>query len=98
MSDASANPFSEQVITAVATHMNMDHLDSSLRIVQVLGGRSDATSAKLHSLDGEAVEFEAVIAGSPQVVRVPWQQPISERGEIRVEIERMNVEACTVLG
>lgn len=98
MSDTSTNPFSQQVIDGVASHMNLDHLDNSLRIVQTLGSQPDATSAEVSGLDGDGIDFAAVIDGKPHTVRVPWQHPLTERPEIRAEVERMDAEACRLLG
>jgi hypothetical protein len=95
---ATANPFSQQVVDAVADHMNMDHPEDSLLIVRSLGARPEATGARVGGLDGEAIEFEAVIDGKPETVRVPWSESLTERAQIRVEVTRMYYDACAALG
>lgn len=94
----SANPFSDQVIDAVRSHMNMDHTDDSLLIVRSLGGRAAATAAEMSTMDGDAVEFTATVDGNTEAVRVPWSEPLTERGQVRVEITRMYHDACAALG
>ncbi|MGH3492462.1 MAG: DUF2470 domain-containing protein [Sciscionella sp.] len=93
-----SNPFSQHVVDAVADHMNMDHPEDSLLIVRSLGGQPGATSATVGGLDGDAIEFDAVINGQPEAVRVPWSEPLSERAQIRVEVTRMYYDACHALG
>lgn len=94
----SQNPFSADVIDAVRDHMNLDHQDDSLLIVRSLGGRPEATAATMSGMDGTAIEFDATIGGAPETVRVPWSEPLSERGQVRVEVTRMYHEACASLG
>lgn len=92
------NPFDQQVIDAVALHMNQDHPQDSLLIVRALGGRADATAASVVGLDGDAIEFEAVVSDRVERVRVPWSEPITQRPRIRAEVTRMYHEACAALG
>ncbi|MDI2132439.1 DUF3598 family protein [Yinghuangia seranimata] len=95
---AQANPFGEQIIAAVVDHMNLDHPEDSLLIVRSLGQRPEATSAETVGLDGEGIDFKAVVGGAEETVRVPWSAPISERPQIRVEVTRMYYDACAALG
>lgn len=92
------NPFSPQVIDAVADHMNTDHPEDSLLIVRSLGARPDASAASVGGLDGDGIDFTAVINGTDETVRVPWSEPLTERTQIRVEVTRMYYEACEALG
>lgn len=98
MSTEKANPFDEKVIDGVSSHMNLDHEDDSLLIVRSLGNRPNAESATVSYLDGEGLDFEAIEGGKKSTVRVPWSKPLTERGEVRVDIERMYYEACAALG
>lgn len=93
-----SNPFNQQVIDAVTGHMNEDHPEDNLLIVKALGHQPAATAAVMTTMDGDAAEFEAQVDGASQVVRVPWSKPLSERGEVRVEVTRMYYEACELLG
>lgn len=98
MTAAAANPFSQQVVDAVASHMNLDHPEDSLLIVRSLGAQPTATAASVSGLDGDAITFEAVIDGQPQPVQVPWSTTLTERPQIRAEVTRMYYEACEALG
>jgi putative heme iron utilization protein len=91
MTDANRtpSPFPPAVVDAVVAHMNADHLEDSLAIVRSLGGRPDATSARMVGLDGVAGHFRVEGPTGAAVVSVPWSRPISERAEIREELARM---------
>lgn len=91
------NPFAPDVVQAVARHMNNEHDDDALMIVQTLGGMPEATAATVTFLDGAGVEF-AVAGGGERTVRVPWSRPLTERPEIRQEFVRMYHEAAKALG
>jgi len=95
---AAANPFNEEIIAAVATHMNRDHAEDSLLIVKALGNRPDATSAEVVALDGTTIDFKAVVDGAEEIVRVPWNTAVTERSQIRIEVTRMYHDACAALG
>lgn len=92
------NPFSQDIIDAVCDHMNLDHQDDSLLIVKALGSHPEATAATMSGMDGTAIEFDATIDGARQTVRVPWSEPLSERGQVRVEVTRMYHDSCAKLG
>lgn len=79
-------------------HMNADHANDSLLIVKALGGESTATSATMSGMDGEAIEFDAVVNGVTKRVRIPWSSPLTERAQVRPEVVRMYREACARLG
>jgi hypothetical protein len=96
--NATQNPFSEQVIDAVRNHMNLDHTDDSLLIVRSLGKTPDATAAEVSGLDGAKLEFAATVGDRQTTVTVPWSAPITERPQIRAEIEQMYQDACSALG
>lgn len=97
MSD-STNPFSQDVVDAVRDHMNLDHQDDALLIVKALGDRPHAIAATMSGMDGSAIEFDATVDGSQETVRVPWSEPLTERGQVRIEVTRMYHEACATLG
>ena len=98
MSEAPASPFNQQIVDAVADHMNLDHPEDSLLIVRSLGGQPTATEASVSDLDGESITFTALVDGTSQPVRVPWSTPLTERPQIRTEVTRMYYEACAQLG
>ncbi len=87
-----------EVVAAVKRHMNDDHRDDALRIVQGLGARPDATEASMADLTSEGAVFEAAAGDRRDHVTVPWARPIAERMDIRLDIVRMHDEACAALG
>jgi hypothetical protein len=98
VSEAKAGPFNQQVVDAVARHMNRDHPEDSLLIVRSLGAQPSATAASVSTLDAVSVTFDAVIEGRQQTVRVPWSTELTERAQIRGEVTRMYFDACEALG
>jgi hypothetical protein len=89
----------DDVIAAIARHMNDDHVDDSLLIVQTLGGRPDATNVFMSGLDGDGVIFDVTSDTERGIeVRVPWSAPIVERPQVRQEVVRMYVDACAQAG
>lgn len=93
------NPFDEDVVAAVARHMNEDHAQDSVLIVRALGGFPDAAAATTTGLDGDAIEFSVTRPGAePVTARIPWSAPLTERAQIRAEVTRMYHEARALLG
>jgi hypothetical protein len=90
--------FDDAIVTAVLAHMNDDHTDDSLDIVQAFGQPS-ATEARMSDLDSEAGVYVAVVDGTEVDVRVPWPGGlISERPQIRHEVVAVHEEALSRLG
>jgi hypothetical protein len=98
VSDAAKNPFSAEIVQAVADHMNRDHREDSLLIVRALGGRPQATAASVTDVDSAAITFDAEVDGRREAVRLPWSAPITARSAIRTEVVRMYYESCIALG
>lgn len=71
--------FEPDVVAAVTGHMNVDHAEESLLIVRAFA-EPGATDARMTSVDSESGEWAVVIAGREQTVRIPWLEPISDRG------------------
>nr|BFE57382.1 hypothetical protein GCM10020063_019080 [Dactylosporangium thailandense] len=93
-----AQPFTPEVVEAVSRHMNADHAADSLLIVRALGGRPSATAAAMTGLDGDGIDFTAVVDGAEVAARVPFGRPLTERAEVRPEVVRLYREACEALG
>lgn len=88
------NPFAPDVVAAVAEHMNDDHEDDSLMIVQTLGAVPDAVAAEVADLDGDGVDFRVTVGGQERTLRLAWSRRLVERREIREEFVRMYREAA----
>ncbi|MBW8483418.1 DUF2470 domain-containing protein [Actinomadura parmotrematis] len=91
-------PFTAEVVEAIARHMNDDHPADCLEIVQALGGRPDATAARMSGLDATGIAFTVTVPGGERAVRVPWAEPLTERAQVRREVVRMSAEARRALG
>jgi hypothetical protein len=88
----------DEVIAAVARHMNDDHAADNVVICRGSGGRPHVHTARLTGLDRDAVEFTATEPGGDVVVRVPFSRPLTERAQIRAEVARMFDESAAALG
>lgn len=89
--------FSDDIVTAVLSHMNGDHTEDSLLIARAFGD-ADAETATMTGLDFEAGVFAYTIGDTTHELRVPWSKPISERPEIRREVVVLYNRACERLG
>ncbi|MCZ4499433.1 MAG: hypothetical protein JWQ74_1986 [Marmoricola sp.] len=90
--------FAPEVVAAVLSHMNDDHGDDSLRIVQAFA-LPDATAALMTDLDGDVAVWSATVGDLTEEVRIAWPAaPITERAEIRREVVVLHEQACLVLG
>ncbi|WP_019633875.1 DUF2470 domain-containing protein [Actinomadura atramentaria] len=92
------SPFTDDVVAAIARHMNDDHPADCLEIVRALGGADAAVSARMSGMDPGGIEFTAVVDGAEVPVRVPWAEPVTERPQVRREVVRMSQKARRVLG
>ena len=88
-----ANPFTAEAIEAICRHMNQDHQEDSLLICRTAGGLPEASRASVRSVDGDGVDFAAMVDGQERTVRVPWGGSITERSEVRMELTRLTLEA-----
>ncbi|RYJ06809.1 MAG: DUF2470 domain-containing protein [Actinomycetales bacterium] len=89
--------FAPDVVAGVLHHMNDDHTDDSLVIVQGHAEPS-ATSAVMTGLDAEGGEWDAVVDGATVSVRVPWTERAVERADLRREVVRLYDAGLVALG
>lgn len=90
MADAPADQvFTPEVIAQVSRHMNTDHGADNLLIVRTLGAIPDAQAAVMAGMDAGGIEFEAETPSGTVRVRLPWGEPVTERGQVRAEVVRM---------
>ncbi len=93
-----SGPFPPDVVAAVVRHMNDDHAEDCLLICRALGGRPDATAARMTGMDADGFDFRATVGGAQVPVRVPFAQRLTERRQVRLEAVRMYRQACELLG
>ncbi|MCW2785520.1 MAG: hypothetical protein JWP74_2037 [Marmoricola sp.] len=90
--------FPPDVVAGVLAHMNGDHADDSLRIIQAFG-LPTASAAEMTWLDSDAGYWSATVGDATREVRIPWPAaPITERSEIRHEVVALHEQACAALG
>ena len=86
------------VVEAVRRHLDDDHAEDNIAICRGVGGRPDATSARMRDLDRDAITFDAETPEGPVVVRVPFSRPLESRPDIRAEVARMYHDSVALLG
>jgi hypothetical protein len=90
--------FSPEVVDAVLAHMNDDHRDDNILIVQAFSGR-EPQAATMSDLDGRGGTWRYTFEGEQHELHVPWSSgEITERPEIRREIVVLYDAACEQLG
>lgn len=90
--------FDPSVVEAVCGHMNGDHADDSLLIVQALGGVEEASAARMVGFDSAGADFVATVAGNEKAVRVPFAAPATDRMGVRKAIVQQYTDACEAAG
>ena len=70
-------------------HMNRDHGQDNLLIVQQLGQLPDAARAMMSGMDSDGIDFVAQSGGHEIDVRLPWSRQLTERAQVRLEVVRM---------
>jgi hypothetical protein len=97
---AEARPdwLTDDVIAAVAHHMNTDHAEDNLVICRGVGGVPDATTAHFEGLDRHSATFVATTPDGTRTVRVPFAAPVTERAAIRAEVAALFHTSAAQLG
>ena len=95
--DDEANPFGEDVVTAICRHMNEDHSADTLVICQGAGGRPEASAARMTGLDGDGGDYVVTVGGREEPVRILWSRRLTERAEVRPEVVRLFTESRELL-
>lgn len=90
--------YTDAVVNGVCNHMNSDHVEDNLLIVRSLGGRPDATDARMATIGPAGAVFSATTDSGDVEVTVAWSGVPAERADFRHEVVRMYHEACTALG
>ncbi len=88
--------FEESIVSAVLSHMNNDHPEDNLLIVQAFGP-ADASAVVMTTLDHLGGTWTFSSDGASGELTLPWTAEISERAEIRREIVSLYDAACEKL-
>ncbi len=91
-------PFTPEVVTQVAAHMNGDHTDDNLLIVRALGGHPEAQSARMSGMDADGIDFRATLPSGEVSVRLQWSHRLTERAQVRLEVVALHERAVEVSG
>ncbi len=93
--------FDADTIAAVVEHMNQDHSDACLTIVQAYCEFSSVTSATLHTFDNVAMEFIVLTDDSTDSKtvkrRICFPKPLRQAGQIRGAIVGLTKSARQLL-
>ncbi len=88
----------DDVVRAVAQHMNADHAADNVVICRGVGGHPGVQRAEMTGLDLDAVEFRGDTDSGPVVVRIPFAERLVDRAQIRAEVARMFHESVALRG
>lgn len=87
----------EDVVAAVARHMNDDHAGDTLTMVQPL--RPNAESASVVGLDHHGLQLLVGLGGgATERLDLPWPGPLTQRADIRRFVVELHTSAAEQLG
>ncbi|HEV2727864.1 MAG TPA: DUF2470 domain-containing protein [Solirubrobacterales bacterium] len=79
-------------------HLNDDHADALLEMVQALGGHPDATAVRCLDADRTGLDLLAQTPTGEIAVRVDYDEPIEEPAGLRKATVRLAQKARAELG
>jgi heme oxygenase (biliverdin-IX-beta and delta-forming) len=79
-------------------HLNADHADALLEMAQGLGGLPEATAARCLDADSTGLDLVAETPAGEVAVRVDYEEPIAEPGELRKATVKLAHRARAALG
>lgn len=96
MSDAGW--LTNEVIAAVARHMNTDHADDNVVICRGLGGYPGATTATFVGMTTTAARFAASGSDGEREIEIPFADEVTERPEVRTQVAALYHRSAAQLG
>lgn len=82
-----AHQFAPDVVEAICTYMNDASMEATLgAIAEKARPELAGKRALLVGFDGEAMDLEVASDSGPELVRVAWTRPITERAEVREQL------------
>ena len=91
------DPVSQGAARAI-DHLNEDHPDALLEMVQALGGHPEATAARCVDADRTGLDLVATTAAGEIEVRVPYEEPIDAPEGLRKASVKLAQAARAGLG
>lgn len=74
-------------------HMNDDHRENMVQMVRHLGGQAWATDAEMAAIDAAGVELRALSDGRAETVRLDFDAPLADAGQLRAAIVALAMRA-----
>lgn len=88
----------EATTRGVVEHMNSDHPDACLAIVQALAECPDATQATMLAMDAKGADFLTLLANTQKLtLRVTFDKPITRNSQIRGHLVALTKRARAML-
>lgn len=94
MSDDPVAPIEQRIIR----HMRAEHLDDLLACVKAFGGAPDATAADMRAIDRFGLDAVVTTPEGDKIVRLPFEQPVTEGSQVRTILTEMTHAARALLG
>lgn len=91
------DPVSQGAAGAIA-HLNDDHADALLEMVQALGGHPEASAARCLDADRTGLDLLATTPAGEVPVRVLYEEPIEEPAGLRKATVKLAHRARAELG
>ena len=91
------DPVSQGAERAI-NHLNEDHADALLEMVQAFGGQPEATAARCLDADRTGLDILATTAAGEVEVRVPYEEPIEAPEGLRKATVKLAQAARAELG
>ncbi len=76
----------DDVIEAVARHMNTDHADDNVVICRGLGGCPDTIAARFVGMTTTGARFAATVPEGQRDVEVTFAEAVTERSQVRTQV------------
>lgn len=73
-----SDQFSAQVSSRICNHMNEDHADAVVLYAQAFGGLTDATAAKMETIDAQGMDLTAQVHGEAVPVRIEFDHVLAD--------------------
>lgn len=73
-----ADAFSPAVSDRICKHMNDDHADAVLLYAKVFGNSSDATAAKMLSIDPDGMNLATEVNGAETQLRITFDHTLQD--------------------
>ncbi|MEH2349689.1 MAG: DUF2470 domain-containing protein [Nostoc sp.] len=73
-----SNDFSAEISSRICKHMNDDHADAVVIYAKAFGGVTDASAAKMLSIDAQGMDLTAQVNGEAVPVRIQFDRVLAD--------------------